>query len=1150
MATYSLKISHLRFTAGLLLFSAVASAQLRITTSSVPVAGQYQSYSTTLTATNGTPPYTWSVVSSTGVSLPEGMSLNPATGVVSATQVNGQGGYAVTLQVADSGSPAPSVVTATINFGVTSDSSYGGCQMFPPDSIYNQRIDRLPVDTTPSHQIPSSYLGSPLHPDFGVGFYPDPSGIPFMRVPANQPLINVNLATSGQIDANGTYSWPFPAWPNAVIEGTSYGTANHDHHILILQSSVNSITGPQTGPCTLYETYQSTAVPSMYNAGSNTWFMVAGLHYVLNSDEIAASASTLDNGAQDSPGIPIVPLLMRYSEVPLGVQHPLRISFPSPTNGWVWPGTGCCGGSGPPQGLLYRLKAGVNWQATCPVNLYPQAATVLQTLQQYGAYMSDHGGTGYVGGVPDIRWDDNDLACIKKLHVSDLEVVDNSALEVSAISGQTKPYVVPATLPNGTVGTAYTATISAVGGNPASRQWLVSSGTLPPGLLLAVSTGVISGTITSSAGSPFSFGITVTDTGSGRASQTQAFSLVVPASSDTTPPSVSITAPIASTTVSNTITVTATASDNVAVGDVQFQLDGVNLGADLTAAPYSISWDTTTASNGSHTLTAIARDTSHNPATSAAVPVTVSNTVTGPPTVGLIGYWNFDEASGSVAHDTSGSGHNGAVTGAAWTTGKINSGLSFNGTTNFVVTPNIAMGATFSVSAWVNPGVTTQGGYVRIAETQYSPGFYLGTNASGAGYKVIVNGGGGATGSCGAGYGCAEGGVITSGWHLVTATFDGTTARLYVDNAVVGSDTFLTPPNTNLPLYVGRYYGGSGNGWNGAIDEVRLYSQALTSAGVSAIYNYTGGPSDSTPPSVSITAPISNATVSNTITVTATASDNVAVGDVQFRLDGVNLGADLTTAPYSISWNTTTASNGSHSLTAIARDTSHNTATSVVVPVTVNNGVVGPPTVGLIGYWNFDEGSGSIAHDTSGSGYNGVVSGATWGTGKINSGLSFNGTTNYVVTPNIALGTTFSISAWVNSGGAAQGGYVRIAETQYSPGFYLGTNASGTGYKVIVNGGGGATGTCGAGYGCAEGGVVTSGWHLVTATFDGTTARLYVDNAVAGSDTFLAPPNTNLPLYIGRYYGGSSNGWNGTIDEVRLYSRALTAVEIGAIFNH
>src|ERR1019366_1606741 len=130
----------MRFTSGLLIFSAVACAQLRITTSSVPVASQYQSYSTTLTATGGVLPYTWSVVSSTGVSLPEGMSLNPATGVVSATGVNGQGGYAVSVQVADGGFPSPSIATATLNFGVNSDGSYGGCQMFPPDSIYNQRI--------------------------------------------------------------------------------------------------------------------------------------------------------------------------------------------------------------------------------------------------------------------------------------------------------------------------------------------------------------------------------------------------------------------------------------------------------------------------------------------------------------------------------------------------------------------------------------------------------------------------------------------------------------------------------------------------------------------------------------------------------------------------------------------------------------------------------------------------------------------------------------------------------------------------------------------------------------------------------------------------------------------------------------------------
>ncbi len=100
---------------------------------------------------------------------------------------------------------------------------------------------------------------------------------------------------------------------------------------------------------------------------------------------------------------------------------------------------------------------------------------------------------------------------------------------------------------------------------------------------------------------------------------------------------------------------------------------------------------------------------------------------------------------------------------------------------------------------------------------------------------------------------------------------------------------------------------------------------------------------DTTPPTVSITSPSSGATVSGTITVTANASDNVGVAGVQFKLDGANLGAEDTTAPYSIPWDTTTASNGSHTLTAIARDTSGNQATSNPVTVTVSNAPP-PPT--------------------------------------------------------------------------------------------------------------------------------------------------------------------------------------------------------------
>ena len=94
---------------------------------------------------------------------------------------------------------------------------------------------------------------------------------------------------------------------------------------------------------------------------------------------------------------------------------------------------------------------------------------------------------------------------------------------------------------------------------------------------------------------------------------------------------------------------------------------------------------------------------------------------------------------------------------------------------------------------------------------------------------------------------------------------------------------------------------------------------------------------DTTPPTVSLTTPVDGSTVTGTVNINATASDNVAVASVQFRLDGANLGPVDTASPYSYAWNTTTAANGSHTLSAIATDTSGNTTTAATVTVTVNN---------------------------------------------------------------------------------------------------------------------------------------------------------------------------------------------------------------------
>src|SRR5207245_4437339 len=90
-------------------------------------------------------------------------------------------------------------------------------------------------------------------------------------------------------------------------------------------------------------------------------------------------------------------------------------------------------------------------------------------------------------------------------------------------------------------------------------------------------------------------------------------------------------------------------------------------------------------------------------------------------------------------------------------------------------------------------------------------------------------------------------------------------------------------------------------------------------------------------------------------------SDNVGVVGVQFKLDGANLGAELTTAPYAISWATTAASNGTHSLTAVARDAAGNTAPASAVSVTVDNA---PPLLSSIASTNLSASAATITWAT------------------------------------------------------------------------------------------------------------------------------------------------------------------------------------------
>jgi hypothetical protein len=173
-----------------------------------------------------------------------------------------------------------------------------------------------------------------------------------------------------------------------------------------------------------------------------------------------------------------------------------------------------------------------------------------------------------------------------------------------------------------------TETTNPSGGNHICKEGADSHGYYPNGGSYGLATAMYSGVTTWSGNVLDDTGQTVCADGSNGCAGSGGGSTTPPA--DTTAPTVSITAPANGSSVSGAnVTVSASASDNTGVAGVQFKLDGNNLGSEDTSSPYSTTWNTTGATNGSHTLTAVARDAAGNTKTSASVTVTVNNTTGG-----------------------------------------------------------------------------------------------------------------------------------------------------------------------------------------------------------------------------------------------------------------------------------------------------------------------------------------------------------------------------------------------------------------------------------------------------------------------------------------------------------------------------------------
>src|SRR5262249_16221376 len=125
-----------------------------------------------------------------------------------------------------------------------------------------------------------------------------------------------------------------------------------------------------------------------------------------------------------------------------------------------------------------------------------------------------------------------------------------------------------------------------------------------------------------------------------------ALNVTTPGGGDTTPPTTSVTAPANGATVSGTVAVSATASDNVGVTQMQLLIDGRVVGRNTNGTSICVNFGTTNFTNGPHTIVSKASDAAGNVGASATVTVTVSNSST---TTELIGNGGFENGASSPA---------------------------------------------------------------------------------------------------------------------------------------------------------------------------------------------------------------------------------------------------------------------------------------------------------------------------------------------------------------------------------------------------------------------------------------------------------------------------------------------------------------------
>ncbi|HEY0163095.1 MAG TPA: hypothetical protein VGB69_10480 [Edaphobacter sp.] len=286
-----------------------------------------------------------------------------------------------------------------------------GCPVFPADNVWNTPIDKLQVDKHSDDYIQRMGPALVLHPNFGSEAT---NGIPITIIKPGRARIPMSFEYGDESD-HGHYPTP----EGALVEGGWNSPTDSDRHILMVDE----------GRCVLTE------VGGVVQQKDGSWHAGAGIKMDLTSNALRAP----DKTSTDAAGLAVLPGLLRYDEIAAGeIKHAIRFTTPKTQRLYVWPArhfaSRITDPTYPPMGERFRLKADFDISKFSKEN-----QIILKGLKKYGMILSDNGGSWFLIGEPDKRWNDADLARLKSIKGESFEAVDESDWQMLPDSARVDP---------------------------------------------------------------------------------------------------------------------------------------------------------------------------------------------------------------------------------------------------------------------------------------------------------------------------------------------------------------------------------------------------------------------------------------------------------------------------------------------------------------------------------------------------------------------------------------------------------------------------------------------------------------------------------------------------------------------------------------